>query len=266
MAKVFGCKAKILMPAGSVEERAQRIRDLGADCTVMKENYDECNILARKLAKLEAGLNIQDTALEGDTQEEQRIPLNIMQGYMTILQEFQQQRGEEQGPTHVFLQAGVGSFSGGLAAHLHYIARDAKIVIVEPKEADCIFRSATLGNGDPQVINGEMPSIMAGLCCGIPSIQGWPILRNTASAFLSCEDSVTSAGMRVLYSPRPGDPKIVSGESGAVTLGALVQICTQESLKDIRKSLDLTSESRVLLVSTEADTDPEGFWDSIWSL
>ena len=29
--------------------------------------------------------------------------------------------------------------------------------------------------------------------------------------FLSCEDSVTARGMRILYSPLPGDERIVSG-------------------------------------------------------
>ena len=104
-----------------------------------------------------------------------------------------------------------------------------------------------------------------GLCCGVPSVQGWPILRRTAQWFLSCEDSVTSRGMRVLYSPLAGDTRVVSGESGAVCLGALYSIMTEESHQHIRTQLGLQSDSRVLMVSTEGDTDPEGFWDSIWA-
>ena len=26
-------------------------------------------------------------------------------------------------------------------------------------------------------VTGHMETIMAGLCCGVPSVQGWPILR-----------------------------------------------------------------------------------------
>jgi len=139
-------------------------------------------------------------------------------------------------------------------------------VIVEAREADCIFQSVARGDGAMVTIEGELPSIMAGLCCGVPSVQGWPILRSTASAFLSCTDSVTAKGMRVLNSPLAGDPKIVSGESGAVTLGALALLCSQPGLADMRDSLGLTLESRVMLVSTEGDTDPSGFMDSIWGL
>ena len=37
---------------------------------------------------------------------------------------------------------------------------------------------------------------MAGLNCGTPSTIGWPMLRDSAFAFLSCEDEVTFTGMK----------------------------------------------------------------------
>jgi len=72
--------------------------------------------------------------------------------------------------------------------------------------------------------------------------------------------------MRVLYSPLGDDPKIVSGESGAVTLGALALISTDKRFSGMKEALGLTAESKVMLVSTESDTDPEGFMESIWGL
>ena len=99
---------------------------------------------------------------------------------MTILTEFLEQVPDnDQPPTHVFLQAGVGSFSGSLAAHLQHLYPEhpPTIVIVEPREADCIWRSAEAGDGQMRLVTGDMDSIMAGLCCGVPSVQGWPILR-----------------------------------------------------------------------------------------
>jgi len=265
IAKLFNCKAKIVMPQGTVPYRAERIRELGAECDILDANYDDCVEIAKREAKLYGGLFIQDTALESDTQEERKTPLAIMQGYMTILQEFAKQEPSCI-PTHVFLQAGVGSFAGSLAAHLqHLYSPPPIIVVVEPAEADCMYRSVAAGDGLVRTVEGEMSSIMAGLCCGIPSVQGWPILRRTVRAFLSCEDSVTARGMRILYSPLPGDEKIVSGESGAVTLGALYTICTSEKMSNMRQQLELEENSRVMLVSTEGDTDPEGFFTSIWA-
>ena len=59
--------------------------------------------------------------------------------------------------------------------------------IVEPNGAPCLFRSGEARDGAARAVTGEMETIMAGLNCGVPSVQGWPILRRTAAAFLSCE-------------------------------------------------------------------------------
>ena len=184
------------MPQGTVPARAERIRALGAECHVLDVNYDTCVERARDLAARDGGLYIQDTALGSDTEEERQTPLAIMQvmmlwsvmimmrcllqGYMTILTEFLEQVPDEtHSPTHVFLQAGVGSFSGSLSAYLQhmYPENPPTIVIVEPREADCIWRSVEAGDGKMRLVTGDMDSIMAGLCCGVPSVQGWPILR-----------------------------------------------------------------------------------------
>jgi len=265
LAKLYKCRAKILMPSGTVPNRAERIRKLGAECDILKENYDTCVELARKMALDLGGLYIQDTALDTDTEEERKIPLNIMQGYNTILQEVISQMPYVQ-PTHVFLQVGVGSFSGALAAHLQMIySKPPTIVIVEAAAADCVYKSAEAGDGKMRCLDGEMVTIMAGLNCGVPSVQGWPILRATASAFLSCQDIVSARGIRVLNTPRPGDGRVISGESGSVPLGALYTICTHEDLEDVKAKLGLDANSTVLVVSTEGDTDPEGFYSCVWA-
>ena len=55
------------------------------------------------------------------------------------------------------------------------------------------------------------------------------------------------------------DEKIISGESGAVCVGALSEICKNEKYADIRKELGLSKSSSILIISTEGDTDKEGF-------
>lgn len=97
--------------------------------------------------------------------------------------------------------------------------------------------------------------MMAGLCCGEPCTISWEIIRPGAAAFLSCSDEYSAMGMRLLGRPEPGDPAVVSGESGAVGVGALSAILHEEKLEDLRWSLGLNESSRVLCVSTEGDTD-----------
>jgi len=228
--------------------------------------YDETVIEARQeTSKLESKAGgkvffIQDTTLEGYWD----IPLTIMQGYSTILSEawisghFDDL---QRCPTHVFLQVGVGTFSGGMTGFLinkmAELGTEIKIVTVEPRGAHCVFNSHRVGDGQLHEMEGDLVTIMAGLNCGVPSGLGWPILKSTAFAFMSCVDEVTKQGMRLYYYPITGDSRIISGESGAVTLGALNHICT--SNEAMRKQLEIDETSRILLVSTEGDTDPDGF-------
>ena len=95
--------------------------------------------------------------------------------------------------------------------------------------------------------------------------MGWEILKSGASAFLKCSDEVARRGMKVLGNPLAGDPSIISGESGAVTLGAVFEIMTDKDNRKIRKDIDLNSDARVLLFSTEGDTDPYVYRDIVWT-
>ena len=53
-------------------------------------------------------------------------------------------------------------------------------------------------------MEGDLETIMAGLNCGTPSGLGWPMLKNSAFAFLSCIDQITAEGMRLYYYPLEG--------------------------------------------------------------
>lgn len=110
-----------------------------------------------------------------------------------------------------------------------------------------------------------MQTIMAGLACGEPNTIGWEVLKNHSTAFVSCPDWVSAKGMRILGNPLKGDEKVTSGESGAVTTGLLYEIMTNEDYKDLKEALELDENSRVLLFSTEGDTDPEKYREIVWN-
>ncbi|MPN24256.1 Diaminopropionate ammonia-lyase [bioreactor metagenome] len=176
-----------------------------------------------------------------------------------------QQAGVDQ-PTHVFLQAGVGSFAAAIMGYClsNACAAQPRIVIVEPDQADCLFRSARTADGSAEIVAGSMPTIMAGLACGEPSSVSWPLVRDHADVLCSAEDRVAADGMRILASPLPGDPRIVSGESGAVGAGLLYAIMRDADLNVMKDTLGLDSSSRVLLISAEGDTSPDVYRDIVW--
>ncbi len=257
-------KSVVYMPKGSSKTRLENILAEGADASITDMNYDDAVRLAAKHADDTGGVIIQDTAWEGYID----IPVWIMQGYGTMALEAKDQL-EKLGvkrPTHIFIQAGVGSLAGAIEGFFASTYKDEIpiTVVVEPDLADCYYKSGLQGDGNPVNVGGDMQTLMAGLACGEPNIVGFEILKNYASAFLSCDDSVAAKGMRVLAAPIKGDPQVTSGESGAATLGALFEILTNESYADLKKELKLDKDSRILLFSTEGDTDPEKYRDIVW--
>ena len=105
---------------------------------------------------------------------------------------------------------------------------------------------------------------MAGLACGEPNIIGWEVLKSYSKVFVSCPDWVAAKGMRILGNPLKEDKKVVSGESGAVTTGLIYEIMKNDDYKELREKLELNEDSKVLLFSTEGDTDPEKYREIVW--
>ena len=260
-ANKLGQKCVIYMPKGSTELRLKAIRDENATATIEEFNYDDCvRKAAEESAKIPHSVVIQDTAWEGY----EKIPAWIMQGYGTMAAEASDQYGER--PTHVFVQAGVGSLAGGVVGYFanKYKDNPPKFIVVETSVADCLYKGAIKNTGEIAKVGGDMDSIMAGLCCGEPNITSWDILRNHATCFISAEDNVTRLGMRMLAAPIKGDCPITSGESGAVPFGALVSIMMDPKYADLKKELQFNSNSKVLLFSTEGNTDPERYVNIVW--
>ncbi len=106
--------------------------------------------------------------------------------------------------------------------------------------------------------------MMAGLACGEPSIISWKILDAYADAFITCPDYVAATGMRMLASPLPGDPPIVSGESGAVGAGLIREIMKNPDLAEFKDSLGFDEKARVLIISTEGATDHAHYKAVVW--
>jgi diaminopropionate ammonia-lyase len=260
----LGQKAVVYMPKGSAKTRLENIRATGAEAYMLEINYDDTVRYARANAEKYGWVTVQDTAWEGY----EEIPRWIMQGYTTMVSEALDQlnRMEVNKPTHVFLQAGVGSMAGAVQGYLVSVFGEDRplTVIVEPNKADCIFRSAGAGDGLPRMVKGDLDTIMAGLACGEPNIMAWNILRDYSDVFVSCEDFVAAKGMRLLGNPLADDPRVVSGESGAVTAGLLSVLMKDRACRDLRNALKLNGNSSVLLFSTEGDTNPENYRSIVW--
>lgn len=261
----LGQKAVVHMPKGSTQTRLENIAKEGAEVTIEELNYDDCVRLAAKEAdETEHGVIVQDTAWDGY----EEIPSWIMQGYGTMSSEAAEQLRalEVNRPTHVFVQAGVGSLASSVVGYFANLFPSCPptFVVMEAGAADCLYQSAKAADGDPRIVGGDLETIMAGLACGEPNTIGWDILRNHVTAFVSCPDWVSAKGMRMLAAPLAGDPAVTSGESGAVGMGVVSTIMEDPDYADLKEALGLDGNSRVLLFSTEGDTDPVRYREVVW--
>ena len=253
------------MPKGSTQTRLKNIQAEGAQVTIEEYNYDECVRMAADMAaKADNGIMVQDTAWDGY----EEIPAWIMQGYGTMAMEANEQL-EDYGcdrPTHVFIQAGVGSLAGAVQGYFanRYPENPPKVIVVEAEAAACLYKGAALGDGSIQIVDGDMVTIMAGLACGEPNTISWDILKNHVDTFIATPDWAAARGMRMLAAPIKGDTPVTSGESGAAPFGTLACIMCMDEYKELREHLGLDENSRVLLFSTEGDTDPERYESIVW--
>ena len=166
----------------------------------------------------------------------------------------------------MFVQAGVGSLAGAFVGYFTNLYPDnpPTFVVVEADVAACLYKGAAAGDGDPRIVDGDMQTIMAGLACGEPNTISWDILKNHVKVFIAAPDWVAASGMRMLAAPIKGDAPVTSGESGAAPFGALAAMMTMEEYRDLKHEIGLDENSRVLLFSTEGDTDPERYKNIVW--
>ena len=251
----LGQQAHVFLPRGSTAARLNAVTRAGGQVHASDLGYDDL-VEWVALESLRQGWTlVQDTAWDGYTE----IPMWIMQGYLTSMAEEFLAPQAELAPTHVFLQAGVGSFAAAITAFLANVFGPAmpRIILMEPHSAACFYRTARSGEATLQSATGPINTVMAGLACGVGSPIAWDILRPWVSAFVSLGDSVTEHGIRVLAQPCGSDPAITSGESGAVGMGMLSLIAQDPHYAQMREAVGLDAGSRVFLISTEGATDSD---------
>ncbi|WP_260958597.1 diaminopropionate ammonia-lyase [Pseudomonas citri] len=252
-AQSVGCQCNIVLHANVSVEREVAIAAYGAKIVRITGNYDESVEEAAALAAANDWIVVSDTSYDGY----EVIPRDVMQGYGTIAAEsVEALTAGEAGSapfTHVFLQGGVGGLAAGITSYLweYYGEQRPMFVMVEPKQADCLYQSAILGRAAKAT--GSVDSVMAGLACGETSPLAWRFLEGCVDFFMTIEDEAAVIAMGRLAKGSTRDIPLVAGESGVAGLAGLMQLCaTKSALAD----LGINADSRILLINTEGATAP----------
>src|SRR5688572_21915495 len=173
-AQIFGIRCVVYLYQDVSPARVRAIQELGATVVTTPPDYDHAVQQVAAHAAREGWDIVSDTAYPGY----HAIPLMVMDGYSVIAQEALNQLMDVR-PTHVLLQAGVGSFAAAMASHiwLREKAQRPTFITVEPDGAACVLKS--IEAGAPTTLP-EVHSIMGGLCCGVMSEVAWDVLRRAA--------------------------------------------------------------------------------------
>lgn len=256
-AQLFGCRCVIYIHATVSEGRRAAIARYGAEVVRVPGNYDDSVRHADAQARAQGWTVVSDTTYEGYRD----IPIDVMHGYGVMSREIVRQWAlaqPEGPPTHVLVQAGVGALAASVAAAfwLAWGAERPRYIVVEPTTAACHLASARAGH--PVAVTGALDTVMAGLACGEVSPAAWAIVSAATQVYVALGDDYTLDAVRAFAQPEAGDPAIVSGETGATGLGALLAAQADPALRTL---LGLDAHSRVLLLGSEGDTDPEIYRD-----
>ncbi|MQA06208.1 MAG: diaminopropionate ammonia-lyase [Streptosporangiales bacterium] len=238
MAGLLGLAAHILVPQDMVAARVEALEGEGARVTVVPGTYDEAVARSAELAD-DTHVVVSDTSWDGYRE----VPAWVIDGYATIAAEVEGQLAERRAtpPTVVAAQIGVGAFAAAMVRG--FVPGGARVVGAEPTKAACA--QASIEAGELTQVGGALDSIMAGLNCGTPSPIAWPHLRAGVTAFGAVDDADAADAMRELAAAG-----VVSGESGAAGLAGVRVFADQ---------LQLSSDDRVLVVSTEGATNPDAY-------
>jgi diaminopropionate ammonia-lyase len=249
-AQQHGVECHIFIHANVSEARADAMAAFGAVIHRVAGNYDDSIAECIDYAARNHWQIVSDTSWEGYRDS----PRLIMAGYSVMTHEILQQLDGDR-PTHIILQAGCGGMAGALIASMWQFWKTLlpKIVIVESDRSDCVYQS--LKRDEIHRVNIVEETIMAGLSCGEVSELAWPLIQKGSSDVLTINDEGVAPMLRWLANPTRQDrPPIVGGECSASGLIAFLAIRGDATLA---KSIGINSDSKVLVIGTEGNTDPD---------
>jgi diaminopropionate ammonia-lyase len=250
VARLLGLGAKIFVPGYMANARREAIASEGAEVIVVDGTYDEA-VERSAGAAGERGLVISDMSWPGY----ERIPSWVIEGYSTMLWEIDDEleRRNEAGPDLVVVQVGVGAFAAAVTRHFRSprASPRPKVMSVEPASADCLLQSVEAGS--IVSVPGPHDSIMSGLNCGRPSLVAWPTVSRGIDLLVAVDDEPAHEAIRLA-----ADSGVVSGETGAAGLSGLLEILRTGGA-ELRRTLGIGGETRVLLFNSEGATDPDAY-------
>ena len=247
-AKRLGLKCKIFISEFVSDARGQAMVNLGAEVIKVKGNYENSLIECIKQSTKNGWQIVQDVAWDNYLS----VPKYTMAGYSVMMKEIVDQLNNNE-ITHIILQAGVGGMAGAMIAGIaRYLTNIPTTMVVEPDSAACVLES--IKTGKIEKIDIKRESLMGGMSCGEVSLVPWEILKNSVKYCISLPDDDIAKTMKLLGNANFSNERIIGGENSAPGVISLIASCEDTKIK---KEINLNSNSNVLVIGCEGDTDQE---------
>lgn len=188
-AQLFNSKCKVYLAENVPESFIKKLTELEAEVVRFGKTYEDSMKAARDVCEesVNEGKNeilVADSSWKGY----EKMPALVMEGYTVIAEEMRQHfLSQNEWPSHIFLQAGVGGLAAAIAYHIRkHWDMQPQVIVVEPEAAPCLFESNRLG----RLIKVQGPvSTMGRLDCKEASILAFELLRQYADKFVCISDS-----------------------------------------------------------------------------
>ncbi len=235
-AAVFGARAVVFISEAVPPVFAERLAAYGAEVIRAGATYEQSMQAAAEAAAAHGWSILSDVSWPGYLE----VPRRVMEGYLVLGAEVLDQLDEEDSPTHVFLQAGVGGLAAAMAGFVRRTwGEDPRVVVVEPDSARPLMESIRRG----RAVRADGPAtVMGRLDCKEPSHLALGGLALWADVFVTVTDAEAVETCTWLE-----HHDLATSPSGAAGLAALRW--------GDRESLGIRRDSRVLAIITESSPE-----------
>jgi len=197
----LGVRAVIVMPRTTPEIKVEAVRALGADVSLVGDQYAEAQRHAEQIAR-EAGLVFIHPFDD---------PL-VIAGQGTIGVELLRQCAPH--PSAVFVPVGGGGLIAGIAAYVKALVPETHVVGVEPVDADAMAQSLERGE---RVQLGEVGLFADGVAVRQVGEKTFPIVRATVDEIVRATNDEICAAIKDVFD----DTRSIMEPAGALAVAGL---------------------------------------------
>jgi threonine dehydratase len=235
VAKMFGAKATIVMPADAPKLKIEATRGHGAHIVLYDRNTQSREDIAASIVKDQGATLVPPYDHRMTIAGQGTVGLEIMEDLA--------QRNLQ--PDMVLVPCSGGGLVAGVATAINHDAPEAEIYAIEPEGYDDTTRS--LQSGRLENIDGRTPSICDALLVPRPGDITFAINRRLLAGGLVVTDAMTRAAMAAAFRHL----KLVVEPGGAVALAAM-----------LNNVIDISGKT-VVVVCSGGNVDPDIFSDAL---